>query len=318
MRGLARTLCVWGLVGCGAEAPPQVVSPPVAEQAGVPAPGSAPPPMLSAEDQAFVASLAPFLESVRTSSARCHALFDPLTPEGVRAHGLPFDEATLNEACGEAGSLYDSALPKYANHDRATDVLLTHVARVADDLDYTKRTFKDTFDEQVNARKHIHDALAAVDAALAQWQTSIPMAYEAGASQPDPGMWVRDVQNDGEGLPMLRTLYGQLAFNQGFKKSMVRHRMLDSFVRVARRPVDARQGMVDAVKDPAEKALRQTYLDACKRYLDVYQSVLDAFAEGRVPDEATHEARVAEADKALEEFKKAWSVEHARVGGTGG
>jgi hypothetical protein len=275
-------------------------------------------PVLHADDEAFVAGLAPFLASVKSSAARCHALFDPLTAESVRAHGLPFDEATLNEACGEAGSLYDSAMQTYANHDRATDVLLTHVARVADDLDYTRRALHDSFDEQVNARKHVHDALAAVDAAMIEWSSAIPMGYTAGAAQPDPGMWSREVENDGQSLPLLRMLYGQLAFNQGFSKEMVRSRMLDSFVRVARRPVEARSALVTAPADPAERAARQAYLDACVRYLDVYTSVLDAFAQGKVPDQSTHAARVADADRALDEFKRAWAQERARVGGTGG
>jgi len=274
--------------------------------------------MLDAKDQAFVAALEPFLKSVESSAARCHVLFDPLTPEAVRAQGLPFDDAGLNEACGEVGSLYDAALKNFAEHDRATDVLLTHLARIADDLDYTRRTFKSSADEQVNARKHVHDALAAVDAAMLEWRAAIPMSYDVGAAQPDPGMWRREVHNDGNGLPNLRMLYGQLAFNQGFRKAMVRRRMLESFVRATRRPVQARLGVLELVKDPTERAARKAYLDACTRYLDVYTSVLDAFANGDVPDQPTHDARVADADQALTVWKQVWEQEQARVGGTGG
>ncbi len=322
MRHIGRWLLVAWLGGCAgappepaASAPAQAPSQALSEPASH---GGAMRSVLNADDEAFVVGLAPFLASVTSSAARCHALFDPLTAESVRAQGLPFDDAKLNEACGEAGSLYDAALKTIASHDRSTDVLLTHLARVADDLDYTRRTLQESVDEQVNARKHVHDALAATDAAVLEWNSAIPMGYTSGAAQPDPGMWSREVENDGHALPMLRMLYGQLAFNQGFSKEMVRRRMLDSFLRVARRPVEARKLLVQAPPDPAERAARQAYLDACTHYLDVYTSVLDAFVQGRVPDQATYDARVADADQALAEFKRVWELEHARVGGTGG
>lgn len=291
-----------GLSAPSAPAPAQISPAEVVEQ-----------PPLSEEEQAFVARLEPFIEAAARGAKRCHGLIDPITSEAIRAQGLPFDAVGLDEACGEVGALYDDSVREGADHDRVTDVLFGHVARVADDLDYLRRAMQDSTSERVRAHQHVRDALAEIDAALVEWRGQTPISYGRDALRPDPQKWRRDLGIDHHDLTSLRSHFGHLAFDQGVDPTMVRRRMLESFLRVASHPAGARLVALQGEADPVERTHRQAYLDATTKLLTVYRDILQAFVQGRVPDRAAHRARVAEADRALAEWTSAWELETARL-----
>ncbi len=240
--------------------------------------------------------------------------------ETVQASGFPYTWEQVESTCGAIYALHDTWLPRLANQSRSAETLLMGLARVPEDIDYTKRVFdgSDAW-EKANAVNHIHDALRDAEKAAQHALEKPDQGYdlEFGGTDGGRAMWVRSVENDQHGLGNLDPTFERLAFTQGLNPEMVRARMLSGFNRRARLEFASRRdGLAQASSEVAadEQTARKAYLATVEAMVGAYERTLTAFVEGKITTDAARDAAIDDARSHERAWRAAWTAERARLG----
>lgn len=257
------------------------------------------PPQLGAVDPrvaAHTATIAAELPRLTEARLRCQALVYPVRPSDVWEAPAPWDLAALDAACGEIGAAYDRLAPVHGGVTRSTDVLFTHLARVADDLDYLRRSLDVHGHERTNSLQHVHDALG--------WQTATERAWVRSDHRPyDDGLvlledsWMQAQHEDSATSRQLRDALDRLGL-AGANPVNVRRRMLDSFVRVPTGMLAARRAALARTPDDAKRRARTAYLDAWEAWFDTAVHAVEAARAGHLNTNAALAAEIAALDQA--------------------
>lgn len=290
---------VWA--GCGGAA----VDVPTAE------PPVAPVAVRVNDDASLRAAGQVLVDALAAALAPCQALLGPVDPAAAEAAPLPFDPEGLMRACGPARDLYDAQVGALSGRARPIDVLLNHVARLGDDIDYVHRSVGSSGSERRRSLEHLHEALARAGEAVAGWKDAEVFPYRCDYAA--PSQWALDLQNDRQDAPNLRNHLDRYAFRQGLDPEQVRRRMLDAFGRMLAPYHQLRVAAVAAAPIPAEeKAAYAAYLAAYGAWLDTYTRLTHDYATGLVTDEAGRAQRITDADVALAAWQAAWDSEQSR------
>lgn len=262
----------------------------------------------SEEDAEIRALGQTFADKLRDATVTCRAMIDPVDAEALLATPFSFDEAALDGACGGVAGLYDAESPALLGKARVLDSLVTHSARLGDDVAYLRRTLHHPQgEERKRALVHVREALARAADGISKYAQSTVRPYRAPKHVEG---WALDTDNDARDVPNQRRLLQRYAFNQGFTPEQVRHRMLQAFATPLRVYADVRVASLAEVGfPPADLAKHQAYLTTLDACLDTFEGVTAAYVAGEVKDAATRDAWIAKADAALAAFQAAWAAD---------
>lgn len=264
-------------------------------------------------DPALRASGVALAEAIKPALASCHTLIDPIDPVAAEAAKLAFEKPALDAACGALRDLYDAQVETVSGKARQVDMLLTHVARLGDGVDYLGRALSDIPSERKLAVTQLQEALGKASDAVAKWTDAKVYPYRANyTGAPGVKQWALDLDNDGRDATNLRNNLERFAIKQGLKPEQVRRRMLDVYGRIALAHHPVREAALEASDlTPELKASRGAYLKVVGAWIDTYVRVSKAYIAGEVKDAATQAKLTAEADAALAAFKTAWDAQKA-------
>lgn len=231
------------------------------------------------------------------------------------AEAWPADGADLAAACGEVRGLYDAHVQALGGTSRAADVLLSHLARMAEDLAYVERTLRpsERASERANAANHLRDALADLQRYLDSATDEPVRSYRVRMGFGD--VWARMVRQDDVGAGGLDGAFARLAFNQGFDVAYVRHRMLATMLRIAHAEWAERVAALSRLEDlePGERQTRTAYLAVVGEVVAAHEGALAAYLAGQVTDAAARAPLQARCAQAHAAWQVAWKAELARV-----
>jgi len=229
------------------------------------------------------------------------------------------DPAAAAAACAPAAAAHDSVVASLGGRSRATDTLLGHLARVADDVDYLRRAQQADATEQANALHHVADAVTAARDAATRWPTESHDTYAGSAAiaAARPADWERMVDSDLGAAHDLRPMLDHLCFNQGIKDPrQIRARMLTAVSRPANAEREARAATLPtAPVSPEERAQREAWLSAQQALFRTYDDLVDQFRTGKITTaalKAEQERRMDDALAAFEQAAAAWRSTHPR------
>jgi hypothetical protein len=225
--------------------------------------------------------------ALQASVPDCAARLRAVSPQAAASSPLPFDAATLDAACADAGAVYDAHGRSALYLSRGATRLAEAAARLGDDLDYLHRAMAGPARERRNAIEHLHAALQTVDTRLAEPKAVYDSAYAYPPSG-DASAYAPAAETDATELDACARSLKNLVFDQGFDKESVRRRMLEVRGAAVLADLAARDAALDAANHlpEADRVRLQRDARATRHAVETYEAAWRAFAAGEVRDGA--------------------------------
>jgi hypothetical protein len=263
--------------------------------------------------EAQVAAVAPLVAALPGAARACAAAtVDRVTPEAAGAAPFPFTADEVRAGCADAQTTYDRLGRPALGLAREATLLAEVAARLGDDVDYLLRTLPLDGAARRDAIEHLQGALRDVQRGLDAWGRGTPYPYDFHFGEQGAEIG-RGLQNDDTEVESCDRALGNLVFNQGLSKEMVRRRMLE--VRGAHLDAAVRAREEALVRVAARGGLAPDAIDAQRAYtarlravVDTFEATWRAFADGAVPDEAARAARIAAWTTARDAWRASWTV----------
>ncbi|MFM2160995.1 MAG: hypothetical protein RLZZ383_507 [Pseudomonadota bacterium] len=225
--------------------------------------------------------------ALQASVPDCAARLRAVSPEAAGSSPLPFDAATLDADCADAGAVYDAHGRPALYLSRGATRLAEAAARLGDDLEYLHRAMGGPASERRNAIEHLHAALQTVDTRLAEPAEVYDSAY-AYPPRGDASAYAPAAETDATELDACARSLKNLVFDQGFDKESVRRRMLEVRGAAVLADLAARDAALDAANHlaDADRARLRRDADVTRHAVETYEAAWRAFAAGEVRDAA--------------------------------